>query len=267
MPYLLLFLVALLVLPGCQADAPSTMEERTDWQTIFEQFDARGTLVISDQRDGNNVLHVYDNERASRRYSPASTYKIPHTLFALDAGVVHKNDVFPWDGVERGFAAHNQDQNLRSAMQTSALWVYQQFDSAIGQDRARYYLQQTEYGNADPTVAEGTYWVDGNLAISAHEQISFLNRLYQNDLPFSDDHQNLVKELMVSDQGDQWVLRAKTGWEGRWGWWTGWVEQPEGPVFFALNIDTPGRMDDLYKREAITRAVLQQIGALPDDGS
>jgi hypothetical protein len=33
--------------------------------------------------------------------------------------------------------------------------------------------------------------------------------------------------------------------------------------FFALNIDTPNRLDDLYKREEITRAILQSIDALP----
>ncbi len=36
-----------------------------------------------------------------------------------------------------------------------------------------------------------------------------------------------------------------------------------GPVFFALNIDTPNRMDDLFKREAIVRAILRSIEALP----
>ncbi|MDF5750937.1 class D beta-lactamase, partial [Klebsiella quasipneumoniae] len=34
-------------------------------------------------------------------------------------------------------------------------------------------------------------------------------------------------------------------------------------VFFALNIDTPHRMDDLFKREAIVRAILGSIEALP----
>ncbi|MBE9114187.1 class D beta-lactamase, partial [Nodosilinea sp. LEGE 07298] len=43
----------------------------------------------------------------------------------------------------------------------------------------------------------------------------------------------------------------------------GWVEWPTGPVFFALNMDTPNRLDDLYKREEITRAILQSIDALP----
>ncbi len=58
-------------------------------------------------------------------------------------------------------------------------------------------------------------------------------------------------------------MRAKTGLGGQIGWWVGWVEFPDGPVIFALNIDTPKRMADAPKREAIGRQVLESIGALP----
>ena len=68
---------------------------------------------------------------------------------------------------------------------------------------------------------------------------------------------------MVNGAGPDWTLRAKTGWDGKIGWWVGWVEQPNGPVFFALNIDTPNRTADLAKRQTITRHVLRSMGALP----
>ncbi len=207
---------------------------------------------------------VYDEARAKQRYSPASTYKIPHTLMALDAGAVRDEfQVFRWDGVPRSFAAHNQDQDLRSAMRNSTIWVYEKFAKEIGANKARDYLRKLNYGNQDPTTARGNYWVDGNLAISAHEQISFLKKLYRNELPFRIEHQRLLKDIMIVEAGRDWILRAKTGWEGRMGWWVGWVESPSGPVFFALNIDTPNRMDDLHKREDIVRAILKSIKALP----
>ncbi|HEY9658571.1 MAG TPA: penicillin-binding transpeptidase domain-containing protein, partial [Allocoleopsis sp.] len=66
--------------------------------------------MVLDQRGGAQQLWVYDQERSDRAYSPASTFKIPHSLFALDAGVVRDEfQVFEWDGVERDFAPHNQD--------------------------------------------------------------------------------------------------------------------------------------------------------------
>lgn len=255
------FLILMLTVISATSGAA---QERPDWGRFFDEFDAQGTLVVVDERVGSRAVLVYGPERASKRFSPASTYKIPHTLFALDAGAVRDEfQIFKWDGVERSFAGHNRDQDLRSAMRNSALWVYQQFAKDIGEERARNFLRRIDYGNADPSADEGDYWVDGNLAISAHEQISFLKRLYRNELPFRTEHQRLVKDIMIVEAGQNWILRAKTGWEGRMGWWVGWVEWPSGPVFFALNIDTPNRAGDLVKREQITRAILRSIDALP----
>ncbi len=235
-----------------------------DFEKHFDKFDAKGTIVVVDERVTPKETWVIDTERANTRYSPASTFKMPHTLFALDAGVVKDEfQLFPWDGVERGFKPHNQDQNLRSAMRSSALWVYEIFAKQIGEKEARNYLKRLGYGNEDPSTNNGAYWVDGRLAISAIEQVSFLKKLYRNELPFSIEHQRLVKDIMIVEAEHNWILRAKTGWEGRYGWWVGWVEWPTGPVFFALNIDTPNRMNDLYKRKAIVREILRSIQALP----
>src|SRR5690554_2992785 len=65
-----------------------TWQERTDWSDIFHAHEASGTLLVVDQRDGNQSVMVHDAERARERFVPASTFKIPHTFFALDAGAV-----------------------------------------------------------------------------------------------------------------------------------------------------------------------------------
>lgn len=241
------------------------VEEKPEWGTFFTQHQAVGTLVIQDQRQqASPSFQVYNLERAHTPYLPASTYKIPHALFALQDGVVKDEfQVFKWDGKQREIPVWNQDQNLRSSMRGSVVWVYQWIGQQIGEEKARHYLKQAEYGNADPSGGKDGYWLDGNIRINAFEQIGFLKKLYSNALPFKVEYQRLVKDIIVVEAGKDWILRAKTGWEGRFGWWVGYVEQPAGPVFFALNIDTPNRMEDLHKREAITRAVLQSIKALP----
>lgn len=244
--------------------AQEKAHERSDWEKYFNEFNAKGTIVVVDERANVRSTLVYDEKRARQRYSPASTFKIPHTLFALDAGAVRDEfQSFRWDGIERGFAGHNQDQDLRSAMRNSTLWVYQLFAEKIGKEKAKRYLTKLNYGNADPTTKRGDYWVDGNLAISAYEQISFLKNLYRNELPFRIEHQRLVKDIMIVEARRNWILRAKTGWQGPMGWWVGWVEWPTGSVFFALNIDTPNGMADLHKREQIVRAILRSVEALP----
>ena len=133
---------------------------------------------------------------------------------------------------KRSFAAHNQDQDLRSAMRNSTVWIYELFAKEIGEDKARRYLKQIDYGNADPSTSNGDYWIDGNLAIAAQEQIAFLRKLYHNELPFRVEHQRLVKgphdcgSRSQLDTARKDGLGRPHGLVGRMGWW------PTGPVFF-----------------------------------
>lgn len=259
-------LVLLMASLTISANSQATIQEddSTDLARYFQKYHAKGTIVVLDKRTSKAKTLVYNPKRAKQRFSPASTYKIPHTLFALDASLVSDEfQIFPWDGVKRGYSPHNQDQNLRSAMRNSAFWVYDIFAKQLGEEASSNYVKKIAYGNADVTTEKGSYWIDGKLAISAHEQIAFLEKFYKNDLPFKVEHQLLVKDIMVTEAKPKWILRAKTGWQGKHGWWVGWVEWPTGPVFFALNIDTPKRGKDLYKRQAIAREILASIEALP----
>jgi beta-lactamase class D len=262
-----LALMALLaVVPA--GTAAGRWQERSDWAQFFQRAGVAGTLVVVDQRGGADSHLVYGAERAQMRFIPASTFKIPHALFALDAGIVRDEfQVFRWDGTKRDIESWNRDQDLRSSMRNSTVWVYQQFARELGEERERHYLRQIGYGNADPSGGVDTFWLSGNLRISAEEQVAFLQRLYRNELPFRVEHQRLAKDVMIVEAGRNWILRAKTGWQARVqpqvGWWVGWVEWPEGPVFFAINIEMPRGADDLAKREGIAREVLRSIGALP----
>lgn len=258
-----LILSALPLLISFESHSATHSQERGDWSRFFTEQSAQGTIVVTDARRGIDTTFVHDAKRAGRRLSPASTFKIPHSLFALDAGVLRDEfQQIPWDGIKRSNEAWNTDQDLRSAMRNSTVWVYERFAKQIGMARETAYLRKINYGNALAT-GSAPFWVDGDLAISAHEQISFLRALFRNELPFRVDHQRLVKDVMINEAGKDWILRAKTGWSGTIGWWVGWVEWPTGPVFFALNIDTPNRMQDLPKRTDIVRNILKSIDALP----
>lgn len=259
---ILIFSAALLW--GCASALAAPGGERTDWGAFFAAAEATGTMVVADRRGGADTVWRYDPERAGRRYRPASTFKIPHALMALESGVLRDEfQVLPWDGVPRPYPAWNRDQDLRSSMRDSVVWVYQDFARQIGGARARRLLAQMDYGNGDTSGGVDGYWLDGGLGISADEQVAFLERLYRNQLPVALADQRLVKDVMIVEAGRDWILRAKTGWDGRIGWWVGWVEGPGGPLFFALNLDTPRRMADLPKREAVARAILVSLGALP----
>lgn len=224
---------------------------------------AKGAMVVWDERQATLIPHIHNQKRSSEPFPPASTFKIPHTLFALDAGLVlSPSETIAWDGKKRALAAWNQDQTLQSAMQNSTVWVFESFAKQLGEKREQQYLHSIEYGNCN-AAGPSPFWIKGQLAINAQEQVQFLHKLYHNNLPFQNKHLEITKQIMFMDRGENWVLRGKTGWTGNLAWWIGWVEQPEGPVFFALNIDTPRGKRDLPHRESIAKSVLRSLNALP----
>ena len=258
----LILSLAALALPSHADEWP----ERPDWAEFFAEAGVAGTIAVVDERQSRRWVH--DAVRAQRRFIPASTFKIPHALFALDAGVVGDEfQIFRWEGVKHDIESWNRDQDLRSSVRNSTVWVYQSFARQLGEERERTYLERIGYGNADPSGGVERFWLDGALRISAVEQVAFLQRLYRNELPFRVEHQRLVKDILIVEAGRDWILRAKTGWAARLdpqvGWWVGWVERPDGAVLFALNITMPRGIEDAPKREAIARQVLRSLGALP----
>lgn len=258
-------LAAALALAAGAARAEQSWVPRPEWEAFFSDAGVTGTVLVADERSGEQW--VWNAERAAERFCPASTFKVPHALFALDAGVLRDEfERIPWDGTERQVPAWNAHQTLRSSMRHSTVWVYQHFARALGADRERACLEKLGYGNMAVGDDVATFWLDGSLRISAIEQMEFLRQLYRNQLPFAVEHQRLVKDVMINEAGRDWVLRAKTGWQARaprqLGWWVGWVETPTGAVFFVLNIDLPNGGDDAPKREGIGRKVLGAVGAL-----
>src|SRR4029453_11981339 len=56
-----------------------------------------------------------DTRECDQPTAPASTFKIPHALIALETGVIDERTVVPWDGTAYDFASWRQDHTLESA--------------------------------------------------------------------------------------------------------------------------------------------------------
>ena len=253
--------------------ASADLIERPEWGKYFSDRNVVGTIYIVDERgEGGNF--VYNRDRATRRFTPASTFKIPHALFVLDAGIVKDEfQVFPWDGVKRSVGIEkydtiwNSNQTLPLSLRYSVVWLYQQFARELGSEKEIDYLSRLGYGNATVGKDVEQFWLDGSLEISALEQVSFLQKLYRNQLPFAVEHQRLVKDMMITEAGSDYRIRSKTGWgtpedKDDVGWYVGWVERDNGAVFFAANIDMSNGEADLSKRTSIVQDVLHDIDAL-----
>ena len=77
-------------------------------------------------------------ERAGKRYSPTSTFKVPHTLFALDAGVVKDEfQVFPWDGVKEVMRRTIKIRTCARLCDILHSGCMKKFAKAIGEEKAR----------------------------------------------------------------------------------------------------------------------------------
>ena len=96
--------------------APPRNEIRDSLAKRFTDLGTAGTFVGYKVED--YLIVASDKDRSGEAKLPASTFKIPNSLIALETGVVTDpdKDVFPWDGVKRPIEAWNKDHTMRSAM-------------------------------------------------------------------------------------------------------------------------------------------------------
>lgn len=228
-------------------------------EKIFKNKEVEGTIIIESLN--TKKIYIYNDKRAEMLFSPASTFKIPNTLIALNEGVVTKDSVIVWDKKIREYEFWNKDQTLLTAFKSSCVWCYQEFASKVGIEKYEKYLKNLDYGNKNIGNEITRFWLDESLKITTFEQIKFLKRFYTNDLPFKIEDMNTLKNIMIDEKNENYTLRAKTGWEGRYGWYVGYVETKNDVWFFAMNIDTKSK-DDLPKRKAITLETLKLKGII-----
>ncbi|MGB0563692.1 MAG: class D beta-lactamase [Spirulinaceae cyanobacterium] len=238
--------------------------QNIDFSAHFQDLDVEGSILIDDLKGDRTYQH--NPERNQTAFLPASTFKIPNSLIALESGVItHELAVLTWDGVERSFPVWNRDLNLRQAYKLSAVWFYQVLARRVGHERMQAWMAQLDYGNGaiGSPAAIDTFWLQGELRITPAEQIEFLQRLHAEALPFSAQTFATVKDIMIVEQTPDYTLRAKTGWalDAQVGWYVGYLERGEEVYFFATNLDISD-FDALPKRQAITRRCLAQLGLL-----
>jgi beta-lactamase class D len=136
------------------------------------------------------------------RVTPASTFKIPHALAALDVKVLTGvHEVIAYDGAELPFDRWKQDHDLATAMRDSVVWYFQRIAERLGIERERSYLKAFEYGNQDASGPLTAFWLGDSLQISPEEQLGFLRRFFERKLPVREDAARAVNQILVQPQG------------------------------------------------------------------
>jgi beta-lactamase class D len=245
--------------------APPASEIKPELAQYFQGF--TGAFVLYD-RNANRYIR-YNPARCAERRLPASTFKIMNSLIGLDTGVIpDENYVIPWDGTRYDIPAWNRDHTLATALQNSVVWYYQALARRVGREKIQHYVDAVHYGNQDISGQIDTFWLEGGLGISADEQVEFLKRLYQGDLPFAQRSMNLVKGLLVLDKTAAYQLSGKTGSVQRvtphQGWFVGYLETGGNVYFFATNFESssPDGLASGETARQISRDILQSLGLL-----
>lgn len=143
-----------------------------------------------------------DDKACATRLPPASTFKIPHALLALESGVVTATSIERWDGTRHpGRPKWDQDLTVPNAIRPSAVWVFQKIAPRVGAARMHDWLASVHYGNADTSGPVTEYWLNGHLRVSPDEQVTFLRRFYADDLPLRAEHLRTIQAALIQDAG------------------------------------------------------------------
>jgi beta-lactamase class D len=253
--------------------APQRSEIRDSLAKRFADAGTAGTFV--GYKTDEYLIIASDATRSGEAILPASTYKIPNSVIALETGVVGDpdKDVFKWDGVTRAYPAWNKDHTMRSAIAASAVPVYQEIARRIGEERMQKYVNEFDYGNKNIGGGIDRFWLTGDLRIDPIQQIDFLDRLRRGVLPVSKRSQELTRDILPMEKVADAIIRSKSGLIGiddrtvagdahpSVGWLVGWAEKGSAQTVFALNIDIR-EPRHIAARMPLAEQLLGDIGAI-----
>jgi len=187
--------LALLASFGCVVSAqirePRSQPVSSSIESCFLLFE----LGVGEVRRG-------PSDACRTRTTPASTFKVPHALAALDTGVISgPDDKLAYEGSGQWPESARRDHTLASAMQNSVVWYFQRIAQRLGPDREQAYLKRLTYGNMDSSSGLTTFWIGGSLEITPEEQQSFWVKLFEDRLPVTPSAAKTVREMLVEPPG------------------------------------------------------------------
>ena len=241
----------------------------SEFQTLIDSADVKGSILIYDLKDDKYYSNNFN--WAKKGNLPASTYKITNSIIALETGVVQSDStLIKWNREERRLKIWEQDMIFKDAFHYSCVPCYQEVARKIGVNRMNKYLDKFDYGKmkVDSTNID-LFWLEGESQINQYQQIEFLKRFYNSELPISQRTEMIMKRMIVIEEDETYKLSGKTGWSIRDGnnngWFVGFVEIKENTYFFATNIEPNQRFNmDLFPmiRKELTFKALKQLNVI-----
>ncbi|MDR1976085.1 MAG: class D beta-lactamase [Campylobacteraceae bacterium] len=263
-----LIIVAMIIALNSCASQPKEVSGLKD---VFDKFKIDGSFLIYNQN--KNIYMGYNLERCKIHFRPASTFKIPNTLIAFESGIATPETVFKWNGEKRSFSSWEKDMTIVEAFKASAVPVYQEIARRIGAEKMKYYTQLFNYGNMDINSENiDKFWLEGNSTITQYQQIYFLQKLYNLELPIKEEYMKQVKAMMQYEVGKNYIISGKTGWANSQkesiAWFVGYVETNDNVYFFATNV-VPNESTNMETfgqvRIELTKDILNKLKIISKD--
>ena len=218
----------------------STAQARTVCTAIADA--ATGTVVVQDGE-------------CRGRVTPASTFKIAISLMGYDSGFL-KDAHAPALSFREGYADWagpdwRQTTDPTRWIQYSVVWFSQQVTQSLGEAHFQKYVDDFDYGNRDLSGDPGQHngltraWLGSSLTISPLEEVTFLTRLVNRQLPVSPHAFDMTSQItQLAPLPDGWEVHGKTGTgfpltpagvrdaAHAYGWFVGWATR--GPRTFVF---------------------------------
>jgi beta-lactamase class D len=228
--------------------------------------------------DGSDLLASNPRE-CDYATAPASTFKIPHALIALETGVIDERTVVRWDGTAYEFESWRRDHTLESAIRSSVYPFFRRTAALIGAERMHRMLKTLQYG-ADTFEGDvREFWTNGDLVVTPREQLSFLRRMFSGALPIAARHVQTVSSdlvmppLQISNASGlhvfllRWpsgtIVRAKTGNTTvageRVSWLVGSLESVKGSFVFVGRVRARSEMTGTAGADLALRELNRQV--------
>ncbi|MBE8719722.1 class D beta-lactamase [Sphingobacterium pedocola] len=240
---LLLLLAFTTSLVGCgNPKSNSKLDEsyKTIFDGILDTQNIKGSILIYDPQ--KKIYYSNDFDWANKGFLPASTFKIPNAIVALETSIISSDStVIKWNGEKRAFESWEKDLTFREAFQASCVPCFQEIARNIGVENMKNYLNKLHYPTMDVrNETLDNFWLYGNSRITQMEQIDFLQRFYTKKLPILTSTRNKMLKLFQIERTTDYTLNGKTGWsyneKDNNGWFVGFFEKGERVYYFALNV-------------------------------
>jgi beta-lactamase class D len=250
---ILTFFVASCGLPKFQVQQANDLDLKKEESPLYDF-----AVLIYDLQ--SKQYFYFNDSLAQVPFSPASTFKIPNTLIGLETEVLK-------DSTTTLLTNSTENISLKSAFQHSIVPYYQELARRIGEKNMETFVERFQYGNEKVSPELTTFWLKGDLRISALQQIEFLYKIEKQKLGLRSSTYQTLMEIFELRRSHPFNIYGKTGWgfqDGKdIGWLVGFAQWGKSRYLFATVMTSPeeayGKFDFGTKRISLTEAAFQEM--------